>query len=232
MQRLAFLVATFGLVFVGADRPHAPSKEKGKVVAIPAEAIKIPLPHEEQPDSISCGDAAMKSICAFYGVGPRKIADFKKHMHTDENGTSYRNIIRYAEELGLDAKLEHSTTTDQMTAERLEQCVKEGKPVICSIQAYADDPSVYNDPDNNKNGHYVVAIGFDDDNFYFMDPYLNWKNPKAAPRRGFLPKKEFVKRWHDDEGTKEEHEVLQRLGIIISPKKGETPFLRWARKID
>src|SRR5205807_620367 len=125
-----------------------------KIAPISEGAIKIQLQHVEQPDGISCGAAAMMSICHYYGVGPEMIPDFKKHLHTDHNGTYYGNILRYAKELGLDAKLEHSGTADEMTPIRLENYLKEGKPVICSIQAYATDTNVYNDPANNDNGHY------------------------------------------------------------------------------
>jgi predicted double-glycine peptidase len=232
VKKSVLILLFSALVAVAADRPHPAPKEKGKVAAIPEGAIRIPLQHIEQPDGISCGAAAMMSVCAYYGVGPHTIAEFKHHLHTDHNGTSYRNIISYAEKLGLEAKLEHSATQSKMNAARLEQCLKEGKPVICSIQAYADNPADYDDPKNNDNGHYVVAVGYDDDNFFFIDPSINWDRQRSPPRRGFLPKEEFVKRWHDDEGTKEKPEVLRHLGIIIAPKKGETPYLRWARKID
>src|SRR5437867_762953 len=112
-----------------------------------------------------------------------------------------------------------------MTLEQLEQYVREGKPVICSMQAYADRPKDYDDPKDNDNGHYAVAIGFDKHNYYFMDP-------SADRRRAFLPKKEFARRWHDYQGTQKKHVVYQQLGIVIYPKKGQAPFLVRSRRMD
>src|SRR5262249_20828104 len=155
------------------------------------DAINTPLPNVEQPDDYSCGPACLMSICWHFGVGPQKLGRFKKELHTDpEEGTHFRNIVRYARKLGLEVKAEAN-----MTCAQLEQYIKEGKPVICSMQAYADRPKDYDDPHNNDNGHYVVAIGYDRDNFYFMDP-------SADRRRIFLPRKEFAQRWHDYQGTK------------------------------
>jgi len=209
---LAFLVAS--------DKPQK-TKEP---VAIPPSAIKIPLPHIEQPDEVSCGAACMMSICSFYGVGPQTIEGFKKNLHTDNNGTHYTRFRDYAHELGLDAAIEHWKTNPPMTLQRLVQYVEQGKPVICSVQAYADHIKVYDDPDWNNDGHYVVAIGVDEKNIYFMDPSINWRHPAGHPRRSFLSKDEFVKRWHDNEGTDEKPDVIRRLGVVIVPKEGGTAF--------
>jgi uncharacterized protein YvpB len=53
-------------------------------------------------------------------------------------------------------------------------------------------------------GHFIVAIGYDDQNFYFEDPSL-------AGRRGFIPIAEFDQRWHEDDSG---HKL--RLGLVIS----------------
>src|SRR4051812_18248018 len=135
MRRTALLFGVLTVLLAAADRPHTSQRETGKLVEIPASAIRVQLEHVEQPDGISCGAAAMMSVCAYYGVGPRTIQDFKKHLHTDHNGTSYKNLLRYAGELGLVARLEHATTPEKMTPDRLEHYLKDGKPVICCIQA-------------------------------------------------------------------------------------------------
>ena len=77
-----------------------------------------------------------------------------------------------------------------------------GVPVICSIQAYGGPGADYTKDDN---GHYVVAIGYDEaDNFYFKDPAANNEDAAANPRYAYLQKDEFLKCWHEDEGMKKE----------------------------
>src|SRR5207244_6551820 len=102
----------------------------------------------------------------------------KKLGVTQKNGTDYHRMVCFAGEVGLRADAK-----PKMTLAQLEQFLDEGKPVICSIQAYDEHnppekrAEIYNKDDN---GHYLVAIGYDDDNVYFMDPAL------PGPR-GFFP---------------------------------------------
>jgi len=192
-----------------------------KIKKIPAGAVIIPLPNVPQPDGISCGDATLLAILMYYGVGVKTIRAVKEEVHTDrDDGTYYKYIKRYVDELGLRA-----TVVKGMTLGRLQTNLKRGRPVICSIQAYGK-PQDYN-RDDVDNGHFVVAIGFDDHNLYFMDPSI----PAWDRRRGWLSKEEFVYRWHDDEGSRGRPEIIRRLGIVIYPKPGHTAFLRRAHKI-
>jgi len=161
----------------------------------------------------------------YYDVGPKGIQTYIRHLHTDpEEGTYYKEIVRYAGSLGLNAEVAIGMSPDV-----LRMHIDEGEPVICSIQAYSDDPMP--DYSKNGNGHYVVAIGYDDDdNYYFMDPSANYEGVAARPRYGVLSRRELELRWHEDEGMHGNHEVHSGLGIIVYPNKGR-PNLR-ARKIE
>lgn len=187
---------------------------------IPGGAIKITLPEVQQPDAYSCGAAALMSVAAYYGVGPEKLEDFKAALGTTpEHGTYYRNMETYACSLGLDV----SVHTD-MTCDELKKLLDEHAPVILSIQAYADDPKVYDNPASNADGHYVVAIGYDGEgNFYFMDPSL-------PARRGFLPGSELDQRWHENEGSSEP-EIYQHLAIVVKPGQHKPAYDTHAVKI-
>jgi predicted double-glycine peptidase len=222
-KEIVLVVVTVCLL--GADKPqrqHAPPKSSPVLKPIPVGAIKIPLPDIQQPDEYSCGAASLMSICSYYGVGPKKVEEFEKQLHADpKEGIYYKNIARYAGKLGLQAEIEAP-----MSIKRLKQYIDQGKPVICSLQAYSDDPS----PDYTKNGdgHYVVAIGYDkEDNFYFMDPSANYERVRANPRYACLTRQELELRWHEDEGMKGEQEVYRQLGIAVfpDPKKAE-PLLQ------
>src|SRR5581483_10521502 len=82
-------------------------------------------------------------------------------------GHEYREMIRFARALGLDAR-----ATVGLEPGRLEAALKAGHPVIVAIQAYATESKVYQDPSRNENGHYLVVIGFDAANYYVEDPSL------------------------------------------------------------
>jgi predicted double-glycine peptidase len=215
-----FMAAAVACAAIAGDDPRRSRSADDR--PIPAKAIKVPLPDVAQPDDYSCAAAAMASIGNYYGVGPQDVEGFKKKLHTDpDEGTYYKNIAQYARYLKLSAEVRQG-----MTIRELERFLAAGKPVICSIQAYADNPQVYADPDNNENGHYVVAIGFDAEVIYFMDPSIDRR------RRGYLPKDEFLQRWHENEGSTEKPELSHQLGIVISPKGSHAPFLLRAAKIE
>jgi sialate O-acetylesterase len=184
---------------------------------VPDGTIKVDLPGVQQRDDYSCGAAALMSVCSYFGVGPDDLDEYKKKLGTnEENGTNVYEILKMARELGLEADIHHDMTLDD-----LRKRLDEGAPVIVSIQAYGDPVTYYRD----DNGHYVVAIGYDEGNFYFEDPVL-------PGRRGFLPVKEFDRRWHDDEGTTEKPDPHAHLGVVIRRKKGGPAKPPPARKID
>jgi predicted double-glycine peptidase len=187
-------------------------------------AIKIALPEVQQPDEYSCGVASLMAILAYYGTGPEDYDDLKKQIGTTQkSGTDYHRMLRFAKEQGLRADVMH-----HMTLGQLEACLLEGKPVVCAIQAYAENTPARQRADVYKredNGHYLVAIGYDDDNIYFMDPSL-------TGRRGFLPKAEFQARWHDNEGTADQPKLISHLGLVIWKPGRTSIYARFARRVD
>jgi ABC-type bacteriocin/lantibiotic exporter with double-glycine peptidase domain len=224
----AILAILIGRPLAGLDRPqnHRPQKETGNLKEVPVGAIKIPLRDVQQEDDYSCGAAALMSICSYYNVGPRDIEGFKRKLKTDpDEGTYYKNLAALARDLGLKADI-----MTPMTVARLKGFLDRGMPVICSIQAYGDKGADYA---RDGNGHYVVAIGYDQDgNLYFMDSGTNFEGVRANPYYGYLSEKEFLKRWHEDEGMKGAHEPHRRLGIAIYPDpRKASPLLR-ARRIE
>ena len=78
-----------------------------------------------------------------------------------------------------------------MTMNDLEIFVGRGVPVIVLIQAWRDEE----DEDKEwidlwDDGHYVVVIGVDAKYVYFEEPSI-------LGGIGYIPKKEFMDRWHD-----------------------------------
>ena len=175
---------------------------------IPAGAIKIALPFIRQPDDYSCGAGAAMSVAGGSNTGPSTIDAFKAAMGTNpQSGTYYREVARYLNELRFDA-----TIRIGMTRRGLTNLIDKRIPVILSMQAWAKDPSVYQNADHQADGHYIVAIGYDDDDcFYFMDPSID-------ARPGYLSWKDLDRRWQENEGT-EGIEFYRHLGIIVRPGK-------------
>jgi predicted double-glycine peptidase len=170
------------------------------------DAIRIFLPPVTQVDDYSCGVACLYSIFEYYGIDRYEYAALEKKLGaTEQDGTDFKRIVSVARQEGLVSRAQEEMDLDDLIA-----LIKENKPVIVSMQAYETNAKkileIYYD--GNVNGHFVVAIGYDNDNLYFMDPSL----PR---RRAFLPKAEFVKRWHDDEGTKGHPNIIRHLGLVI-----------------
>lgn len=76
-------------------------------------------------------------------------------------------------------------------------------PVIVALQAWSDTAVDWST--EWSHGHYSVAVGYDQDNFYFMDPFL-------LGSYAFIPKAEFMNRWHQMAGST----PPMRRGIVIS----------------
>ena len=204
MHRLSMSRALF--CFVVAAASVSAAEPTAKFHKFDDDAIRIAVPPVTQVDDYSCGVACLYSIFAFYGIDKYDYAELEKRLHaTEQDGTDFKRIVDVARQEGLLAHAHKEMEFDELL-ERLEK----RQPVIVSMQAYEDDPKkipqIYYD--ENINGHFVVAIGFDADNLYFMDPSL----PR---RRAFLPKAEFERRWHDDEGRAGHPNVIHHLGLVI-----------------
>jgi predicted double-glycine peptidase len=203
-----------------ADSPGMFREEAAVYCQVAQNAIKVPLPEIHQADYYSCGAAALMSIGSYYGVGPEDLDTWKTDLDTrTDTGTDVEPIVQYARNnMMLDVTLIERNMTDGQLCTALDAA----KPVLCLIQAYGE-PAEYEKL--NENGHYVVAIGYDRANVYFMDP-------KLTGRRGFLSWPEFHRRWHENLGTERNPDVHSRLGIVIGPKQPTMSYFSRARRID
>ena len=149
----------------------------------------------QQFEDFTCGAAAFQAVCSYFGVGPDDPDEFVTILKTNaKTGTKPKEIIQWAKNFGL-----HAEFVPKMSVDQLNAYFDAGRPVICSMQAYGGTKKrqeQYTAKKDGKyldlDGHFIVAIGYDDMNFYFEDPSL-------AGRRGFIPIDEFDGRWHDKE---------------------------------
>lgn len=128
----------------------------------------------------------MQSVLAYYGHGFTEEFLAKELGSDAESGTDHVKMAAYANRLGIKAEVKTN-----LKIEDLKPYLDRDQPVIVEAQAYGMKDGV-EVPEHGLHqrvdqGHYMVAIGLDQNNIYFMDP-------SASGSRGFLPLKDFVPR--------------------------------------
>jgi predicted double-glycine peptidase len=142
----------------------------------------IPLPLTTQSTEYSCGAAAVQSICAYYGDKHIESELFKGLGTNPEYGTDHRQMLKFVQSKGFQA-----VAYEGMTIHQLRDFLSQGKPVICLIQAWEDNVTDYTDVWGD--GHYAVAVGYDKERVYFLDPWM-------VGNYMYIPNQELIKRWH------------------------------------
>lgn len=176
------------------------------------ESIKIWLPEVQQRTHFSCGAAVVHSICAYYGLGLASHYDYFPYLETDETyGTPPDKIVAYLKDVGISCRVVHDMGIRNLCSE-----IQKKRPVIVALQAYGINKTYK----NNGNGHYLVAIGYDKKNIFFEDPWLNCL-------RGYIPKSEFVSRWHDMDVSGKHYNQIG----IVAWKNAKPFYLNCVRKI-
>jgi ABC-type bacteriocin/lantibiotic exporter with double-glycine peptidase domain len=167
-----------------------------------ANLIRVPL--IRQDTGYTCGVSSLQSIFAYYGQDYRadKLAEALKTTPSD--GTDYKDIIRVALINGY-----HVQKVTGMTIDHLKACIDARTPVLLAIQAWPEKP--VNWSQDWDDGHYVVAIGYDEVNFYFMDP-------STVGNYTYIRTDKFLSRWHDKD---QRGQKLIQFGIVIDGKKPE-----------
>jgi len=185
------VLAVVFLAGVVVGRVTFPREAKEAVVTakLPALAPELAagIPDVRQSTGYSCGAAALQAVLAYWGTSEREDRLMARLHTTPQNGTSPDNIVRVAGEYGLKAELREGLTLDD-----LEAALRQGLTVIVDLQAWRvkDDKPWTETWDD---GHYMDLLGMDANNLYFEDPSL-------LGSRGFIPRAEFLDRWHDYEG--------------------------------
>lgn len=144
----------------------------------------LDFPEFKQIYNYDCGATALLSVLTYFGIEIFedeiiKIAGTAKHI-----GTPVPGMLKVLKEKRLRAELKELTIDD------LIKSIDENKPVILRIQAWSlkkEDETEWKK--DWKHGHYVVAIGYDDEKIYFEDPWCS--------ERTYLKFDELKDRWHD-----------------------------------
>ena len=171
---------------------------------IPRGAIRIPLPNTFQQKSWTCGPAAVRAICEYYGCGPDTERQFKRQMSVPYAGADPEHLMWGFVQYGLDFK-----AYNPMTIEEVKREVRRGRPVLMMLQAWGTNSRTKDWRRSYEHiwqdGHWVVAIGYDREGMYFEDPSI-------LKDRGFLDYAELKLRWHDHGPRKER---IYNFGISV-----------------
>jgi ABC-type bacteriocin/lantibiotic exporter with double-glycine peptidase domain len=108
----------------------------------------------QQPDEFTCGPAALKHALAILGV--RKSVDSLTELcKTNRNGTTTKNFIRAAKQLGL-----CSMTVERATLRHVQSALKYSpKNVRAALVSYLYDKDKNNEPVETS-GHWAVVSSY------------------------------------------------------------------------
>lgn len=185
------------------------SGQKGISLTLEEKPNILELPDLRQYSDFDCGVSVTQGILAYYGIDSTE-SELISEMKIDPNwGTEPKQIETLMQNRGLEV------VSKQMTLEEIKSYIDQRTPVILDIQAWDENPDV--DYETTKeDGHYVIAIGYDDDGFIFEDP--SWTGLAK------LSYDELLKRWHDIDANNNE---LRNWGIAVigTPKYTRSKYV-------
>ena len=165
----------------------------------------LTFPDARQCTPDMCGVAATQAVLYYYGIAiiQSKLVEL---MEMDaEVGVEPEQIVKIFKDRDFEVDFK------AMTIEDLKAYIDKGIPVILLINAWAADyPVDYTDID--EEGHYVVAMGYDDENRQFI-----FDDPSFLENRGYIGYDELLTRWKmwaSDDKT-----ILHNYGIAVYGRK-------------
>ena len=171
--------------------------------------VKLDFPDLRQTYNFDCGVTALQQVLIYYGIEKREDELINllgsKRTNIIEHGTKLSQIIKVAQYFGLDAEILKNTTIN-----KIKSLIDNDIPPILLLQAWRNYSA--NNLDWNKDykdGHYVVAVGYNDNSMFFEDP--------SSVDRTYLTFDELETRWHDVDDnniTKNKH-----VAVVIKGKK-------------
>ena len=120
----------------------------------PTKILKVP--HYLQSDDSTCGPASLRMVFGFYNkfYSEEDIAEICNHTY--ELGCKSEDMACAAEALGFKVYLKNNSTIEEIV-----RLIDANVPVI--VDWFCGDP---------PEGHSSVVIGYNDDNLFILDPYL------------------------------------------------------------
>lgn len=164
-------------------------------MALPPGTVPVPLHHQQT--SYSCGPAAVLAALRYWKKSEfarTREAALYGPLRTNKDGTDPQPMTDFLnQQQGL-----HAEYLTGVGLSDLKRAVDRGEPPIVSIQAWRDPKRTQDWTTDWDDGHYLVVIGYDRDNLFFMDP-------DTIGHYAFIPQGEFMDRWHDIVGPDNVH---------------------------
>jgi ABC-type bacteriocin/lantibiotic exporter with double-glycine peptidase domain len=156
-------------------------------------------PTVKQRTHDDCGAACVSSILRYHSRRHQYVK-LCKQLKLSKIGVDESEMVKFLRAEGFKAEL-----MDNLTIDGLLECLKGERPVIMIIQAWSRRKTeTYACTDY---GHYVLAIGYNEDRIVFMDPALPFGT------YGFVTREELDKRWY----LLGEGSSMRRVGIVVDP---------------
>ena len=143
--------------------------------------IMLKFPELQQDFDYDCGPKALQAVFSYYGLEAKAEQIRKKAGTTKQDGTLVEGMVKAIRGYGL------KCISKLMTPEMVKDFIRRKIPVILLLQAWREKKVDWSK--DWSDGHYVVAIGYDKNKFYFEDPWTT--------KRTFLTIAELKTRWHD-----------------------------------
>jgi len=167
------------LVLAAGCRASAPAR-------LPAGALPVPI--VQQATEYSCGPASLTAVLKYWDAFDGEERDLYGPLKTTEkDGTEPAALVAVAKARGLAAELKEDLSLADLRA-----ALREGATAIVDFQAWRAEPATATWRDTWESGHYSVLVALDDDDVYLMDP-------SAGLAYAYVPRAEFLERWHDYE---------------------------------
>jgi len=158
------------------------------------------FPELRQAYQYDCGANALQSILIYYGFDIRE-GKIIKMAKTNKEGTKPEEILKVLKKFKLKAKL-----ISPISLGDLKKFLDRGWPVIIALQAWVNRAKDYSK--DWSDGHYAVAVGYNNKKIYFEDP--------ASINRTYLSYKELLERWHDCDCLNKKY---YNLGIVVQERR-------------
>ena len=166
--------------------------------------ILHPYPTVTQKTRDDCGAAIVSSILRKHNIKHQYTRLCKELNVSNATGTEEADIVNF-----LNAKGFRVWMTYDMTVDSLMNFIDTEIPVVLIIQAWSRSKREDKYESFANYGHYVLAIGHDDNRVIFMDSGLPFGS------YGYLTKEELEKRWY----YVSEDKRRLRVGIVVEPPK-------------
>lgn len=163
----------------------------------------LKFPMLEQTYDYDCGAETIQMVLSYWGIDMHEDEIIRLALTNKKTGTPVEGFRRVCEKAGVKVEVEEGSI------DCIKECIDDDTPVIVRLQAWRDEKGTEDWREDWKDGHYVVAIGYDDKKIYFADPWVL--------ERVFLEYDELLNRWHDYDPM--EKRTYTNLCIIIKGKK-------------